>query len=86
MTILFEVIKRTKQILDTQESFGVTGECADQGKMGEARKDLSGNQVYTFSFCRKITNTITANGLVLLCASRAPHCSFSNMRSPASMQ
>lgn len=53
--------------------------------MGEARKDLSDKKVYTFSFCRKITNTITANGLVLLRASRALHCGFSNMRSSASM-
>lgn len=66
-----------------RRALGVTGECADQGKMGGAHKDLSGHHVYTFSFCRKMTNTVTANGLVLLCASRAPHCSFSNMRSPA---
>lgn len=30
-----------------------------------ACKDLSDNKVYTFSFCRKITNAIRANGLVL---------------------
>lgn len=47
----------------------VNRECAGQAKMGEAGEDLSGNQVYPFSFCRKITNTITANRLVLFCAS-----------------
>lgn len=30
-----------------------------------ACKDLSDNKVYTFSFCRKITNAIRASGLVL---------------------
>lgn len=54
--------------------------------MGGAHKNLSDNKVYTFSFCRNITNTITANGLVLLRASQALHCSLSNKRSPTSVQ
>lgn len=33
------------------------------GKIEDAHKDLSDNNMCTFSFCRKMTNAIRANGL-----------------------